>query len=241
MPFVYFTVWIIYSCMCCWLSMSIYNDDHCCEVCMYPDVPPMCVCPGQGLWILPSLRAPLLARVCLWRHLHVFQLFNLKSIVLLESWDLFNVFVFPGLSRAVFVSLILLSVFFFLPQILLFSLFCLIMFSAFSPFSSFSPFVLTYIFCVSAENMLFDLAWKHHYNPQQRGGSPMRWSGYLGRGSNSAYKCVCLHVCMCVRITNTVSLESFNLVCKNIIHMSLYACPHPHQHTVYTVCLYRQN
>lgn len=115
--------------------------------------------------------------------------------------------------------------FFFLPLILLFSLFFLnspphivffIMFSAFSLVSSFSPFVLIYLFCVSAENMLFDLAWKHHYNPQQRGGLPMRWSEYLGRRSNSACKCACLCLCVYTCITNTVSLESFNLVCKNI-------------------------
>lgn len=121
----------------------------------------ICVCvPVRGLWILPSLRAPLQARVCLRRHLHVFQLFNLKSIVLLvflvllawweheESWDLFKSFSF---------SRILLSLSF-LPLILLFCLFisfyslshCLIiMFSASFSLFSFLSFLSLSTFSVS--------------------------------------------------------------------------------------------
>lgn len=38
---------------------------------------------------------------------------------------------------------------------------------------SFSLFLLLFRLSVSAGNMLFDLAWKHHYNPQQRRVSPV--------------------------------------------------------------------
>lgn len=81
--------------MCCWLRMSVCNDDHtfCIQMslCVF-------VCPGRRLWILPSLKAPLHVRVCLRRHLHVLQLSNLKSMVLLQR-DLLNISVLVTLVQ----------------------------------------------------------------------------------------------------------------------------------------------
>lgn len=143
----------------------------------------LCVCV-----FLPCLSAPLQAWVCLQRHLHVFQLLNLKSFVLLlasqhrrKLGTCSTSSSFPIRSPAPFASYLALLVLFtfviawrrFAPSHTVSSLFWL--FSLLTPFISLL-FVLIHIFCISAEDMLFNLVWKRHYNHQQRGDSlVMNW------------------------------------------------------------------